>query len=345
VAEIEAAGNRAASLTAQLLAFGGQQVLQPRVLDLETLVTGMWRMLRGTLREDIELRFERGPALASVFADKGQVEQVALNLVVNARDAMPLGGVLTITTGNVNVDAGDPLAARGLPPGAYVMLSVADTGTGMDQATRARIFEPFFTTKGVGKGTGLGLPTVLGIVNQSGGHVLTDSDLGKGSTFKVYLQRFDEGLSLPERRSHAPAARSAGGRGGREVILLSEDDPSVRALTCRILRGAGYEVIEAADAAEAIQASRRRTPIDLLVTDVVMPQMGGRELATWVVRTHPETRVLYVSGYSEDALGDHGVLDAGIELLHKPITPSRLLDKVREMLDKGAITQAGERVT
>jgi PAS domain S-box-containing protein len=347
VAEIEAAGHRAASLTAQLLAFGGQQVLQPNALNLEDLVMGMWRMLRGTLREDIELRFERGAGLASVFADKGQLEQVTLNLVVNARDAMPRGGVLTIATANVNVDANDPLSTRGLTPGAYVMLSVDDTGTGMDSATRARVFEPFFTTKGLGKGTGLGLPTVLGIIHQSGGHVLAESELGKGSSFRVYLQRSDGDLRRPERRSPASAVREAGRRSEsdrREVILLSEDDSSVRTLTSRVLRSAGYEVIEATNAEEALQASRQHARIDLLLTDVIMPHMGGRELAARMAPEHPEARVLYVSGYSEDALSHHGVLDAGIELLHKPITPSQLLETVRQLLDRGPVAHADVRV-
>jgi PAS domain S-box-containing protein len=330
LAEIEAAGQRAASLTRQLLAVGRQQVLQPRVLDLRQLVTDMFRLFRGTLSEDIELRSEMAGDLAQVWADQGQLEQVLLNLVMNARDAMPQGGVLTISAANVAVAPGDRVTTEGLEPGAYVVLTVQDTGTGMDETTRARIFEPFFTTKGVGKGTGLGLPTALGIVKQSGGHIAVESEPGKGTSFRVYLQRHGGAAG------HAQPAHEAVGRGagGHEVILVAEDERSVRALTCRVLRGAGYEVVEADGAEEALRASRKMAAIDLLLTDVVMPRMGGRELATRLVATHPETSVLYFSGYSEDALGPRGILDPGIELLRKPITPAQLLEKVRKVLDR-----------
>jgi PAS domain S-box-containing protein len=331
--EIEAAGQRAAALTRQLLAVGRQQVLQPRVLDLRQLVKDMWRLFRGTLSEDIELRSEMAGDLAQVWADQGQLEQVLLNLVVNARDAMSDGGVLTISASNATVVAGDQVTADGLEPGLYVVLAVTDTGTGMDDATRARIFEPFFTTKGVGKGTGLGLSTALGIVKQSGGHIVVESAPGKGTSFRVYLQRHGgvAGLAQP-----APVA-AARGAGGHEVILVVEDERSVRALTCRVLRGAGYQVHEADGAEEALRASGKLRSIDLLLTDVVMPIMGGRELATRLVTAHPETSVLYFSGYSEDALGPRGILDPGIELLRKPITPAQLLEKVRQVLDRRSL--------
>jgi two-component system cell cycle sensor histidine kinase/response regulator CckA len=250
--------------------------------------------------------------------------------VVNARAAMPEGGILTVSSSNVTVAAGDRQVAEGVEPGAYVMFSVSDTGTGMDEATRARIFEPFFTTKGVGKGTGLGLSTVLGIVKQSGGQIVVESQPGKGSSFQVYLQPF-EGESVPLQPSRANSALEAG---GHEVILVTEDDRSVRALTSRVLRAAGYEVFEAADAADALRTSGELSSIHLLLTDVVMPAMGGRELATRLVASHPEASVLYVSGYSEDALGPRGILDPGIELLRKPITPAQLLEKVRQVLDR-----------
>jgi PAS domain S-box-containing protein len=329
--QIELAGQRAAALTGQLLAFSRQQVLEPKVIDVNAVVTGIHRMLRRAMSEDFELRTVLAPGLAKVEADEGQVVQVIMNLVVNARDAMPAGGVVMITTANVTVAADDPVAATGLAPGAYVTFAVNDMGTGIDDATKAHIFEPFFTTKAVGRGTGLGLATVLGIVKQSGGHIVVESEPGQGATFRVYLPQV-AGKTLPTRESSPrPPARVLG---GSETILLVDDDAQVRALMVNVLLRAGYDVWEAAGPEEALAALEPgRGDIRLLVTDVIMPKMSGRQLAERIVARRPGVRVLYVSGYTEDAIGHHGVLEPGIELLRKPLTPELLLRRVREVLD------------
>ena len=308
-------------------------------MDLNAVVTGMQRIMRRTVSEDIELRTASGHDLHPVEADKGQIEQVILNLVVNARDAMPKGGVITITTANVDVMPGHPLIGSGLSCGQHVMLAVSDTGAGMDEATKVRIFEPFFTTKPAGKGTGLGLATVLGIVKQSGGHVVVESDPGRGAMLSgVYLRRVD-GAATGRRESPTPAIRSTG---GGETVLLVEDETQVRALMRNVLARAGYEVIDAPDPEAALAASgRARHEIDLLVTDVIMPKMSGRRLAERLVEARPSMKVLYVSGYTEDAIGHHGVLEPGIELLQKPITPDLLLRRVRELLDARKIYSPG----
>jgi PAS domain S-box-containing protein len=326
--QVVAAGDRAAGLTRQLLAFSRKAILAPQVLDLKLLVADVDKMLRRIIGEDIQLTVVADPEVASVKADPGQIEQVILNLVVNARDAMPRGGRLTIELRNVELDEAYARTHPEARPGPHVLLAVSDTGCGMDQATMARIFEPFFSTKGE-HGTGLGLATVHGIVKQSGGHVAVYSEVGHGTVIKVYLPRTQErvrtgksfqGLAvLPE---------------GREAVLLVEDEAGVRALARHILQKCGYTVLEAQDGAEAERvAAQYRDRIDLLITDVVLPRTGGRELAERLRATRPGTKVLFLSGYTDDAVVRHGVLAAEVAFLHKPFNPASLAGKVREVLD------------
>ena len=337
IEEIAKSADRASSLTRQLLAFSRKQLLQPRILQLNDVVSEVDKMLRRLIGEDIEVVTIFGRTLGRVKADPGQIEQVLVNLVVNARDAMPDGGKLTIETTNVDVDEEYSAAHEGLSPGRYVMLAVHDTGHGIDAATKSRLFEPFFTTKEQGKGTGLGLATVYGIVKQSGGYVVVESEPGKGAAFKVFLHRLEAGMDEIERVVHIEEERPR----GSETVLLVEDEEVVRNLVREILEGNGYTVIEAQNGAEALDLGRQvTTPIHLLVTDVVMPKMSGRELAERLVMIHRETRVLYMSGYTDGAIGQHGVLDADTELLQKPFTFDDLAQKVRKVLDAPPATIA-----
>ncbi len=326
LAQIDLAGQRAASLTRQLLAFSRKQVVAPKVLDLNEVVADLDRMVRRTLPGNIEIRTDLDPELALVRADQGQIEQVILNLVVNARDAMPNGGTLTLTTAN----AGPPTGAA--DGGATVTLTVRDTGLGFDEATRRRIFEPFFTTKPLGSGTGLGLATVLNIVERSGGMVSADSRPGGGATFRVTLPRADGDTG---RARPVEVGASSRPLGGAESILIVEDDAQVRELFSGVLRSSGYKVTDVSNP-EAALASSARSDVNLLVTDVVLPQMSGRQLANRLSSERRGLRVLYVSGYGEETLGPHGVLDAGMELLRKPATPEMLLQSVRRVLDRSA---------
>ncbi len=324
--EIRKAGERAAELTKQLLAFSRQQVLAPKVIDLNDVLARTEKMLRRVIGEDVVLHAVRAPALGRVLADEGQIEQVLMNLAVNARDAMPRGGQLTIETANVELDESFVRAHAGAKVGAHVRLAVRDTGVGMDEATRGRIFEPFFTTKEVGRGTGLGLATVLGIVQQSGGTIWVESEPGRGTTFEILLPRVDESGPL---ESVAPA-RAPGG--GFESILLVEDEAALRSATGRILRGAGYRVLDVPGGAEALDLFERNdAAIDLLLTDVIMPEMSGPELARRLRALRPGLRVLCMSGYAGEAVLQHG-LDSGVAFLAKPIVPAALLAKVREVL-------------
>jgi two-component system cell cycle sensor histidine kinase/response regulator CckA len=337
--EIRKAGDRAASLTRQLLAFSRQQVLEPRVLDLNTIVSDTEKMLRRLIGEDISLTTIMDPALERVKVDPGQMEQIILNLAVNARDAMPQGGKLTIETGNVRLDESYAQAHPEVKPGRYVLLAVSDTGCGMDEATKAHIFEPFFTTKGPGKGTGLGLATVYGIVKQSGGFIYVYSELGRGTTFKIYLPLVKETASRG--KSVAGLRKSAS---GTETLLLVEDEDAVRALTRHALKMCGYTVLEAGHSDEAIRICKHHEGvIHLLVSDVVMPQMGGRQLAERLLAMRPKMRVLYLSGYTDDAVVRHGILQAEVAFLQKPFTINALANKVREVLDTGLELEPGLR--
>ena len=328
VNEISNASGRAASLTRQLLAFSRQQVLAPRVLGLNAVVANIEKMLKRLIGEDINLVTILGESLWPVKADPGQLEQVLLNLALNARDAMPNGGVLTIETANVEMDSTSAQSHPPLSPGPYVLLAISDTGIGMDAETQARIFDPFFTTKEKGKGTGLGLATVYGIVKQSGGYIWVYSEVGKGTTFKIYLPRTEE-----EVEESGPGRSGVEALQGTETLLLVEDEDVVRALVRNVLKEKGYRVLEASRGEEALElAEQYWGPIDLLVTDVVMPQMGGRELARRLVSLHPQIKVLYISGYTDNPSWYQGGLDSGVAFLQKPFSPEALAHKVREVL-------------
>jgi two-component system, cell cycle sensor histidine kinase and response regulator CckA len=324
--EVKRAAERAADLTRQLLAFSRRQVLEPRVLDLNEVVEDMQRMLRRLIGEDIELVTAVEPDLGRVEADPGQLEQVIANLVVNARDAMPNGGRLVIQTANAEVDETFTSGrAGGMQPGPYVVLEVSDSGAGMDAETQAHAFEPFFTTKEVGKGTGLGLATVYGIVKQSGGFIWVYSEPGEGTTFKIYLPQVEKPVDV----AAAPPPRSA--RGGTETVLVVEDEEVVRDLIGRDLTGRGYSILTAGTGREALAvAAGHDGAIDLVVTDVVMPEMGGLELMQRLTAARPGIKVVYMSGYTERAVAD-GVVPR--PLLQKPFNASTLADTIREVLD------------
>jgi PAS domain S-box-containing protein len=327
--EIEKAGQRAASLTRQLLAFSRQQILTPSILNLNNLVQDMAKMLPRLLGEDIAVSTSLSPDLGVVRADQSQIEQVIMNLAVNARDAMPDGGTLRIETRNVELDQAYAWQHAGAKPGPCVMLAVIDTGTGIDPDTLAHIFEPFFTTKEVGKGTGLGLATVYGVVKQSGGYVWAESEPGQGASFQIFLPRVAEPAT--EATATTPLEEAVG---GSETILLVEDSEPLRKLTQSFLVSHGFRVLAAQDGEEAIQLETRHSgKIDLLLTDVVMPGMNGRALAERMLPGQPGMRVLYISGYTDSFVARHGVLEQGTELLHKPFTEDVLIKKVREVLD------------
>jgi PAS domain S-box-containing protein len=329
--QIMLAGRRAAELTRQLLAFSRQQVLQPRTLDLGEVVLGMEPMLRRLLGEDVALAIHRAPRLGSVRADRSQIEQVVMNLAVNARDAMPTGGKLTIETSNVYLDERYAAMHLGATAGAHVMIAVTDTGVGMDKDTAARIFEPFYTTKDPGKGTGLGLSTVLGIVQQSGGSIWVYTEPGKGAVFKVYLPRSEDNGEAQPSLVPEPIDEVH----GTETVLLVEDEEQVRVLAASVLRRHGYRVIEATAPADALaQAAAHAGPIDLLLTDVVMPEMSGSALAALLKTSRPETKVLFMSGYTDDAVVRHGVLESGVDFIQKPLTPEVLAQRVRQALQR-----------
>ena len=323
------AGERSAALTGQLLAFSRRQALQPKVLDLNQLVTSLSAMLRRLIGEDIDLRLVLGSDLGRVSADPGQIEQVLMNLVVNARDAMPRGGALTIETANTELDEGCAGSHLIWKPGAGILLAVSDTGVGMDERTKARLFEPFFTTKGAGKGTGLGLSTVLAIVKQSGGSLQVHSEPDRGTSVKVYLPRVDQAVAVESGRSGEHAQQ------GSETILLVEDDAMVRTLVRETLRREGYLVLDAAGPLEAQRISEsRQAPIQLLISDLLMPQAGGHDLARQILKSRPEMKVLFMSGYVDSAIpGGDPWPDAAF--IQKPFAPAALIGKVREVLESG----------
>jgi signal transduction histidine kinase len=327
--QVEKAADRAATLTRQLLAFGRKQILQPKVLDLNEVITDLAKMIRRLIGEDIELVTTLEPALGAVKVDPGQIEQVIMNLVVNARDAMPEGGKLIIKTANIELDQMQTHRHVEVQSGAYVMLVVSDTGVGMDRETLNCLFEPFFATKGRGEGTGLGLSTVYGIVRQHGGAIWPYSEPGQGTTFKICLPRSDAIVDSDE-----VIVVSVEQLQGTETILLAEDEDEVRDLTRTVLQKRGYTVLDACNGNEALAICKHhRGPVHLLLTDVVMPGMGGCELAQKLATARPETKVLYMSGHADDAMIRHGLLSSDIFFLPKPFTPNILAHKVREVLE------------
>jgi CheY-like chemotaxis protein len=324
---IQQAADRATTLTRQLLAFSRKQLLELKVVDVNAIVSDMERLLRPLIGETIELSTRLTPGVGHTRADSGQLEQVIMNLVVNARDAMPNGGKIRIETSDTNVDPAFREHSL-IEPGAYVLLSVSDTGVGMDKETQSRIFEPFFTTKEKGKGTGLGLSTVYGIVKQSGGYIFAHSDLGRGTTFRIYLPRVEDPAEHTGPVNHTQVAA-----GGSETVLLVEDEESVRQLVRETLAAKGYRVMEADNGEAGLRVSEGHAgKIHLLITDVVMPGMSGRELAQRVTSARPEIKVLFLSGYTEDAIIHQGVLEPGTTFLQKPFTLQALSRKVREVL-------------
>jgi two-component system cell cycle sensor histidine kinase/response regulator CckA len=328
IEEIKRAGERSAALTYQLLAFSRQQILQPKVLSLNRVITDTGKMLERLIGEDIQLSTALSSKAGQVKVDPGQLTQIIMNLAVNARDAMPLGGKLTIETDNVTLNDEYALHHVSTIPGDYVMMSISDTGTGMDAETQGHIFEPFFTTKEVGKGTGLGLATVYGIVKQSGGNILVYSEEGVGTTFKVYFPRVIEESETEDARHTSEDLPH-----GTETILLVENEEMVRTLTRQILEMCGYTVLEARNGIKAlILCEQQDCHIDLLMTDVVMPQMGGRELVQRLTPIYPQICVLFMSGYTDDAIVRHGVIEAGVNFIQKPFTPDALAHKVRGIL-------------
>ena len=327
--EILKAADRAGALTNQLLAFSRRQIMQPRVINVNAVIEQTEKMLRRLIGEDVELEFGLKPNIGNIRADPGHVEQAIMNLAVNARDAMPLGGRLTIETANVQLDENYAKTHMGVIPGDFVMIAVSDTGIGMDAETKRRIFEPFFTTKEKGKGTGLGLATVYGMVKQAGGDIWVYSEPGRGTTFKLYFPRVTEAVT------DALTADRESPQGRNETILVVEDEKAVRDLTVRMLQQLGYSVLIASGGAEAMEISASHPQrIALLLTDVVMPNMSGRQLADILAETRPDMKVIYLSGYTENTVIHHGVLDAGMEFLPKPFSREVLAKKIRDVLAK-----------
>jgi len=328
--EIRQASERAAGLTRQLLIFSRKQIVQPIVLDPNAVLKDLDKMLRRLIGENIELTIAPGNAIGRVKADAGYIGQVLMNLVVNARDAMPNGGQLRIVTNHATLDEHYALTHPGVNPGDYVVFTVSDTGSGMTEEVKARLFEAFFTTKPKGKGTGLGLATCQTIVQQSGGHIGVDSEIGKGTTFRIYLPRIEQSLDVAARPAQAgPPAR------GSETLLVVEDEPSLRELICGVLQDQGYEVLPASNGQEGLRVAREHkgAPIRLVVTDVIMPLMNGKVMAEWLKGYYPALKILFTSGYTDDAIMRFGVLETGVEYLPKPYTLPTLARKVRDLLD------------
>jgi signal transduction histidine kinase/CheY-like chemotaxis protein len=331
VEEIKRAGEQAASLTQQLLAFSRKQIIEPKVVHLDGLVAEMHKMLTRLIGENIALQATTGKSLGSVKVDPGRFQQILMNLVVNARDSMPDGGKIVIETANVDLDEGYCAVHPYVKPGRYVMVAVSDTGKGMSEEVKAHIFEPFFTTKGMGSGTGLGLATTYGAVHQAGGSIEVYSEVGIGTTLRIYLPRIEEEALKPEK-----VDRPTDLPGGTETVLIVEDEGTLRNLCVQILKQLGYRVLQARNGTEAIAVAQGYGErIDLLLTDVVMPGMNGADLATQLVLHHREMRVLFTSGYTEDVISHHGVLAEGVSFIGKPYTPSALARKVREVINEG----------
>jgi two-component system, cell cycle sensor histidine kinase and response regulator CckA len=328
---IRSAAERAVGLTRQLLIFSRKQAVHPAVLDINEVLQELDKMLMRLIDENIEMTIVPGQLIGRVKADSGYVGQVLMNLVVNARDAMPNGGKLTIATNNVTLDENYAHTHTGAIPGDYVMFSVSDTGTGMSDEVKAHMFEAFFTTKPKGKGTGLGLATCQTIVQQSGGYIDVCSEIRKGTTFRIYFPRVHQPLgTVTEFFNRGPLPR------GTETVLVVEDEPSLRCLAQTVLEDQGYNVLSASNGQEALHIARdnRGSPIRLVLTDVIMPVMGGKAMADWLKTNNPEVKILFTSGYADDAIPNSGVLEAGIEFLPKPYSPATLVRKVREMLDR-----------
>jgi two-component system cell cycle sensor histidine kinase/response regulator CckA len=330
VQEIKRAGERASALTKQLLAFGRRQIIKPQILDLNQAIDQTGKLLRRLIGEDIQLTFDLDPKLGHVHADPGQIDQIIVNLAVNARDAMPQGGKLLIRTQNVVLAPSD-VEEFEIKTGEYIMLTIADTGHGMSKEVQNKIFEPFFTTKERGKGTGLGLATVYGIVKQNEGGIHVHSTQGFGTTFKIFLPHQEEnaaGINLA-----LPAGESAAPEGNGETILLVEDEPLVSNRVARVLRRKGYDVFVAANAAEAIKLMERRDePVDLVLTDVVMPEMNGREMMAVLHQKWPDLRVLYMSGYPAEIIAQHGVLESGIKFIEKPFYTDEICQRIKDII-------------
>ncbi len=352
IEEIAAAGRRANELTRQLLAFSRQTALETKPVALNEIVSGMDRMIRRIIGADVALTFLPQPDVGSVNADPGQIEQVIMNLIVNARDAMPTGGKLTIETQAVYLDASRAAERHEVAPGHYVMLAVTDTGVGIDKEMQSRIFEPFFTTKDIGKGTGLGLATVFGIVRQSGGHVSLYSEVGNGTAFKLYFPRAEDAGEPAEAPpssesvafSSEPPSVLETARRGSETILLVEDEEPVRVVVRDVLRRHGYRVLEAPNGGEALLICEQYgASIDLLLTDVILPHMNGRQLAERVAPLRPSMKVLFMSGYTGESVSQHGILESGASFLQKPVTPGELTRKVRLVLDAPAPRESAGR--
>jgi two-component system cell cycle sensor histidine kinase/response regulator CckA len=327
--QIRMAGQRAASLVSQLLAFSRKQIFHSKMVNLNDILDETSKMLRRLIGEDIELAVITHPGLGSVYADPGQIQQIIMNLAVNARDAMPQGGKLTIETAHVNIDAEYVRRHPMVEKGTYIMLAISDNGTGMDAETQTHLFEPFYTTKETGKGTGLGLSTVYGIVKQSNGYVWVYSEPGTGTTFKIYFPRAEGEVA-----KLADEGKSELGLSGVETVLIAEDEPSVRTLTVRILLARGYKILEASNGREALDIAREYDgDIHLVITDVVMPGMGGSELVAQLEMVRPGIKALFVSGYTDNAIVHHGILDSNVAFLQKPFTVESLACKVREVID------------
>lgn len=331
--EILKAAERATALTRQLLAYGRKQILQPEVLDLNSILAGVESALRHLMGRNCDVRIAPAAGLEAVQADAGQIEQVIMNMAMNAADAMPNGGHLTLETANVTLDEGCVGSFPELKPGDYVMLAITDTGTGMDAEVKSRVFEPFYSTKGTGEGTGLGLSTSYGIIKQSGGHISVYSEPSRGTTFKIFLPQVGRQAKIPVQRLDSPNLPR-----GTETILLVEDDPALREMAATLLGRLGYKVLAAANGIEALDLKQQRDSgdIDLLFTDVVMPRMSGKELADRIRALHPLTKILFTSAYTENAIVHQGVLEKGVALLQKPFTPSALARKLREVLEEKA---------
>jgi len=333
IEEIHKAAERAASLTRQLLAFSRKQLLEVRLLDLNALLADMERMLRRLIGEDIKLVTRTAPSLRPIKADPGQIEQIVMNLVVNARDAMPVGGILTIDTAGVELNAETAHTHGVAPHGHYVMMTVSDTGVGMTPEVQARIFEPFFTTKEAGRGTGLGLSTVYGIVKQSGGYMTVDSEPGRGTSFRIHLPQVEEDAAVEEALRPQTAASPL----GTETIMVVEDEVTIREMLRETLEGFGYTVLEAAEVEQAtLHCQRHPGPIHLLMTDVVLPGKAGPAVARRLATLCPDMKVLFMSGYTDDAIVRHGVLNGDVAFLQKPFTLVGMARKVREVLDAPA---------